>query len=410
MVLLKHYTWLIILSVFAVWSSTQIVSWPESIQEILVFFPYVAVILGGFIALWLNRVQPVLILLSIGCFNALLFYFSSLSIHSESLVEALFLVLSLLFPFNILLWILLPEKGIFNKHLNLLIGVVFLVQGVLIYGLIYGLFSKELLMLLGMPAVQYSNVIALPFSVGIVFALALFFIVLRLSQSSFKILYHAILVVLILMLVGIAQGLNLSMLAWFSTFAAIILTLAIIFEAHRIAYTDELTGILGRRALMEFFLGLNKKYVIAMIDIDYFKKINDRYGHSVGDEVLRCVAQALDSVKGGNAFRYGGEEFTIVFANKTLDEVISELEYIRRNIESNILEIRMGGNLIQTNVTVSIGVAESDRDLYSVQDVLKLADKGLYEAKKTGRNQVVVSEYSLSSPKVSHYKRVKYNK
>lgn len=403
MVILKHYTWLIILSVFAIWSSTKISSWPESIQYILVFFPYVAVALGLFIALWLNRIQPVLILLSLGCFNAVLFYFSSSAFGLELTEETLFPVLSILLPLNILLWIFLPEKGIFNKHLNSLVVLVFLVQTALLYWLLIGV-PEEWLMLLSTPVVQSSSIILLSFSAGIMFLLTLFFIVLKMNQSSFKILYHAVFVVLVLMLVGVGQGFNLSILAWFSTFSAIVLTLAMIFEAHRIAYTDELTGILGRRALMEHFLGLGKKYVIAMIDIDHFKKFNDEYGHDVGDEVLRRVARVLDAVKGGSAFRYGGEEFTIVFANKTVNEVMEELEYIRRKVESGVIEFRVGLKSIKTNVTVSIGVAQSDIDFNVAKDVLKLADKGLYEAKLAGRNQIVVREYAISSSKVNHYK------
>ena len=427
MVILKHYTWLIILSVFAIWSSTQIASWSESIQDILVFFPYVAVALGIFIALWLNRIQPVLILLSLGCFNAILFYFSYSAQGIELIEGMLFPILSLLLPLNILLWIILPEKGVFNKRLNSLWFLLFLVQTALLYWLLIGIpenwlligvpkewlfisIPKEWLMLLSMPIVKSSNIILLSFSAAIMFLLTLFFIVLKMNQSNFKILYHAVFVVLVLMLVGVSQGFNLNNLAWFSTFAAIILTLSMIFEAHHIAYTDELTGILGRRALMEHFLGLGKKYVIAMVDIDRFKQFNDDYGHDVGDEVLRRVAHVLNDVKGGSAFRYGGEEFTIVFANKTMDEVMGELEYLRRKIESGIIEFRTGLKSVKTNVTISIGVAQSDKDLNMVQDVLKMADKGLYEAKQSGRNQIIAREYTISSPKVNRYKGSKGDK
>lgn len=406
MLIVKHYTWLIILSAFAIWSSTQIASWSESIQGVLVFLPYVAIALGLFIALWLNRIQPVLILLSLGCFNAVLFYFSSSAFGLELTEEALFPVVSILLPLNILLWIWLPEKGIFNKRLNSVVVLLFLVQVALLFWLLVGV-PEEWLAILSRPVVQSSNIILLSVSAGVMFLLTLFFIVLKMNQSSFKILYHAVFVVLVLMLVGVGQGFNLNTLAWFSTFSAIVLTLAMIFEAHRIAYTDELTGILGRRALMEHFLGLGKKYVIAMVDIDHFKKFNDDYGHDVGDEVLRRVARVLDHVKSGTAFRYGGEEFTIVFANKTVNEVMEELEYIRRKVESGILEFRIGLKSIKTNVTVSIGVAQSDVDFNVAKDVLKLADKGLYEAKLAGRNQIVVREYAISSAKVNYYKSLK---
>ncbi len=406
MATLKHYTWLIVLGVLAIWSSTQIAFWPESIQDILVFLPYISVALGIFIALWLNRIQPVLILLSLGFFNAILLYFSSSAFGLDLTEGTLFPVLSVLLPLNILLWIMLPEKGVLNKRLNTLVFLVFLVQAALFYYLLEGV-PEEWLMLLRIPVVESFNVILLSFSAGIMFLLALLFIVLKMKKSSFKNLYHAAFVVLILMLVGVSQGFDVNTLAWFSMFSAIILTLSMVFEAHHIAYTDELTGILGRRALMEHFLGLGKKYVVAMIDIDHFKRFNDDYGHDVGDEVLRRVARVLDDVKGGSTFRYGGEEFTIVFANKTINEVLPELEYIRRKVESGEIEFRTGLKSIKTNVTVSMGVAQSDKDCNTVQDVLKLADKGLYEAKQAGRNQVVVRDYFLSSSKINHYKGLK---
>jgi len=203
MVALKHYSWLVVLSVLAIWSSTKIAFWPESIQDILVFLPYISVVLGMFIALWLNRIQPVLILLSLGCFNFILLYFSSSGL---GLTEGtIFSVLSVLLPLNILLWILLPEKGVSNKRLNALVVLVFLVQAALLYYFLEGV-PEEWLMLLSMPVVNDSNVVLLTFSAGIMFLLALFFIMLKMKQSSFKNLYNAVFVVLILMLVGVSQG------------------------------------------------------------------------------------------------------------------------------------------------------------------------------------------------------------
>jgi diguanylate cyclase (GGDEF)-like protein len=403
MLILKHYTWLIALAVSAIWFSAQIAYWPESIQTLVVFFPYVSVALGIFIALWLNRIQPVLILLSLGCFNAVLFYFSSYSLGLEPAADTLFPVLIVLLPLNILLWIIFPEKGVFNKRLNTLVLLIFLVQAAIIYWLLKDT-PEVWLAFLNIPIFEHSDLIFLSISTGLMFLLTLFFIVLKMSQSSFKVLYHAVFMVLVLMLYGVNQGFNLNILAWFSAFSAIALTLSMIFEAHHIAYTDELTGILGRRALMESFLGLGKKYTVAMVDIDHFKKFNDTYGHDVGDEVLRRVARVLDKVKEGRAFRYGGEEFTLIFANKKIEEVLPELEYIRRKVESGIIEFKTGIHSIRANVTISIGVAQSDES-FKAQDILKFADQALYKAKLSGRNQVVVGDYSPSKVQINHYKK-----
>ncbi|MCF6254413.1 MAG: GGDEF domain-containing protein, partial [Thiomicrorhabdus sp.] len=286
MVILKHYAWLTALAALAIWSSAQITYWPESIQTLVVFSPYVAVALGVFIALWLNRIQPVLILLSLACFNAVLFYFSSSFFGLVPASDTLFSILIVLLPFNILLWILLPEKGVFNKRLNSLVLFIFFVQAALIYWALKEA-PERWLVFLNTPILEHSDLILLSISTGLMFLLALFFIVLKMNQSSFKILYHAVFMVLVLMLYGVNQGDDPNVLAWLSAFSAMVLTLSMIFEAHHIAYTDELTGILGRRALMENFLGLGKKYTLAMVDIDHFKKFNDTYGHDVGDEVLR---------------------------------------------------------------------------------------------------------------------------
>jgi GGDEF domain-containing protein len=96
--------------------------------------------------------------------------------------------------------------------------------------------------------------------------------------------------------------------------AGLILLVAVVESSYAMAFRDELTGLPTRRALNESLLQLGAHYTVAMVDIDFFKKFNDRYGHDVGDQVLRKVAGILARVDGGGrAFRYGGEEFIIVF-------------------------------------------------------------------------------------------------
>ena len=94
----------------------------------------------------------------------------------------------------------------------------------------------------------------------------------------------------------------------------LILVAAVAHEAYQMAFRDELTGLPGRRALNERLQRLGRSYVIAMADVDHFKKFNDTHGHDVGDQVLRLVAAQLRKIGGGGkAYRYGGEEFTLVF-------------------------------------------------------------------------------------------------
>jgi len=388
--IVKHYLWLISVGFFAVWSANQISLWSESIQVLVQLLPYITILFGVFIGLWLNRIQPVLILASLGCLNGILFYFSP-SLGVDLAVSVMLPVLTFLLPLNILLWILLPEKGVHNKVFDSFILLLFLLQAIMLYWLVTELPLKWIEPF-NIPIVKASEVIFLPFAGGLMFLMAGFILSIKIRSQSFKVLYHAVIVVLLLMAYGLNQVYEPGVLAWISTISAIVIILSMVFDAHHIAYTDELTGMYGRRALMESFLGLGRKYVVAMVDIDHFKKFNDSYGHDVGDDVLRTVANVLDSVKEGKAYRYGGEEFTLVFAGKTVEQVMPELERLRKRVESEIIEFECKEKPVTTKVTISIGVAQSAKEFKTAQDVLKFADEGLYQAKKAGRNKVIESK------------------
>ncbi|WP_242944209.1 GGDEF domain-containing protein [Lutispora thermophila] len=175
--------------------------------------------------------------------------------------------------------------------------------------------------------------------------------------------------------------------------AGLMLIISIIEDSYSMAYLDELTKIPSRRALKEELMKLGNKYTIAMIDIDFFKKFNDKYGHDVGDDVLKLVASKLVQVGGGGkAFRYGGEEFTILFPGKSINEIMPHLENLREEVSKtgytrkpSKSKSRNTGKLF---VTISIGVCEKSSRHKDHNDVLKGADKALYRAKKKGRNCV----------------------
>jgi len=179
---------------------------------------------------------------------------------------------------------------------------------------------------------------------------------------------------------------------------------AVLTDSYQMAFSDELTGLSARRALLQSSISLGKKYTVAMMDVDHFKKFNDTYGHDVGDQVLRLVASKMNAVKGGGkAYRYGGEEFTIVFANKSVNYAIPFLEQVREEIANYNMAIRSddrpedtdegksnrkknAGGTKYVNVTISIGVAEREGELKEFEQVLKQADEALYRAKQAGRN------------------------
>ncbi|WP_036798993.1 GGDEF domain-containing protein [Photobacterium marinum] len=188
--------------------------------------------------------------------------------------------------------------------------------------------------------------------------------------------------------------------------AAILLLLNIITCSHELAYIDQLTGIPSRRALETEMKYLGRTYTLAMLDIDHFKNFNDTYGHDTGDDVLKLVASFLKQIKGGaEVFRYGGEEFTILFKGKETAQCIEYLEHFRKEIADFEIQLKQpdvqpedektgtkkhkkqDSKAKPIKVTVSIGVADSFPD-HKPANVIKEADVALYKAKESGRNQV----------------------
>ncbi len=183
--------------------------------------------------------------------------------------------------------------------------------------------------------------------------------------------------------------------------AGLVLAFAVVETGHTLAFRDELTDLPGRRALMEAVERLSGRYTMAMVDVDHFKKFNDKHGHDAGDDVLRLVAARLARVTGGGrVYRYGGEEFTVVFPGRDMEETLPHLEALCRGVAGSKFTVRAPvrprkkpvkprkpRRPKRLSVTVSLGVAErAGRE--PPAEVLKRADKKLYAAKKAGRNQV----------------------
>lgn len=202
------------------------------------------------------------------------------------------------------------------------------------------------------------------------------------------------------------------------------LTLAVLETSYSMAYRDELTGIPSRRAFNEALLKLGEDYAIAMVDVDHFKQFNDTFGHATGDQVLRMVAGQLRGVAGGGrAFRYGGEEFAVIFPGLTAREALPHLVQLRKQIEGVEFKLRNGverrkrtrrsqsdpgrrrrerrrpapqqfvlpHNKKSAAVTVSIGVACANGEGFEIspEEIVRAADRALYRAKSNGRNCVV---------------------
>ncbi len=211
-------------------------------------------------------------------------------------------------------------------------------------------------------------------------------------------------------LFGISSGYpDNALVPFLVTSCSLMVILAILIDSHDMAYRDELTRLPSRRALNQTLLSLGRRYTIAMLDIDHFKKFNDKHGHNIGDEVLKMVASKIAHISGGGKpYRYGGEEFTIVFPRKSKQQVVVHLESLRGVIEAYKMVIRENNRKFDKtadkqnrvhrskndpkykslSVTISIGFAERSAIYKDPEEVIKAADQALYRAKDRGRNCV----------------------
>ena len=167
-------------------------------------------------------------------------------------------------------------------------------------------------------------------------------------------------------------------------------------ELHELSITDSLTGLYNRKHLMETLeneIARSRRhehtFVLLVVDIDHFKEYNDTYGHLAGDDVLRRVKAVFqDSIRACDyAARYGGEEFIIILPEIGPQEGENAAERIRLRVFEEGIEGEPGGG----KVTVSIGVASFPEDGDEVQALISRADAALYQAKRTGRNRVVLA-------------------
>ena len=371
------------------------------LPQINQFVPYV--ILGtGFLLGWrFHRGRLAYVILLLILTDRVLHYFGPGGRSGFGAEQMVLHTSALLLPVNLLLFSLVKERGIFNFRGLLRLLFIFL-QVLLGYFFI----SKrpELIALLDHSIITTSlfDRVQLPQLILLVHAAALVtFLVSSLYSNSpvQRGFFWSMLTVFTALAVGKGGS---GATIYFSA-AGLIMILAMIESAYAMAYHDELTGLPARRSLNTTLQNLGRRYAIAMLDIDFFKKFNDRYGHDVGDQVLCMVASHINQVGGGGKpFRYGGEEFTVVFPGKSKKEVIPYLETLRESIAGAQFGLRGKGRPKKkpkkrskrkspktVSVTISIGVAEAGPKLTKPVEVIKAADRALYRAKKKGRNCVV---------------------
>ncbi|MBA6389545.1 diguanylate cyclase [Colwellia sp. BRX10-3] len=168
-------------------------------------------------------------------------------------------------------------------------------------------------------------------------------------------------------------------------------------KLKELSIRDPLTSLLNRRgyfeaaqALLSYSKRNEKPVTLAMIDIDHFKKINDNYGHHIGDKVLKIFAEIMsESFRDSDIVgRLGGEEFSILLADSNLFNAKGKLEEFRSTIEQNVIITDTDDSI---NFTISVGLADCKKGReYDLDVMLKQADRCLYQAKESGRNKVFV--------------------
>jgi diguanylate cyclase (GGDEF)-like protein len=389
---------ILLLAALAVWFGPSL---PASLAGLGTLGPYLVLALGVLFALRFNRGRALILLASLLAAYAGYHYAQGLGGFAA---KAVYTALVVLVPVNALAAMALPERGVLYygsyRWLVLLGFEALLILWIAAAGrsALSGLAWQGLLehWLLRSPPTPLAGrlifaaafVFALwrawpkhtPLDIGLAAALAAFFIAAEWAGST-------------------------QVFGGFMTAAGAIVLVAFVQESHRLAFRDELTGLPGRRALDEKLRALGPHYVIAMADVDHFKGFNDTHGHDVGDQVLKLVAARLaEAGGGGEAFRYGGEEFCVLFRDQTLKQALPQLEAIRGSVERYQMAVRGGarprkheagirrrGDSVPTqllSVTISIGGAEPGAEARTPSQVLKAADEALYRAKNGGRNRV----------------------
>jgi diguanylate cyclase (GGDEF)-like protein len=308
--------------------------------------------------------------------------------------RAVFSALAVLVPLDLAALSWLPERGLFARSGRIALGVL-AGQGVLVALLCQPLF----LPLTGWMEAAPPH--ALSSTARAVFALAFAVITWRVARGGTALESGAVWSLVATFLALRAGGGGLDSSLYLAT-GGLILVLSLIETWHGMAYDDELTGLPARRAFNEALTQLGEVYAVAMVDVDHFKRFNDDYGHDVGDHLLRMVAARLAEIGGGGrTFRYGGEEFAVLFPGKNADQAGEHLEALRRKIEAVPFTIRAAGrprarpeppmpegSRTRLSVTVSIGVAGAEAARVRPEEVVRAADAALYRAKDAGRNQV----------------------
>lgn len=371
----------------------------DSLPGFAHFYPYAVFIVGGLLAWRFQRTRLLFALLVLALATAGL-RTPAAGTAARAAARVAFQATALLLPLNLAALALLADRGVRTRTGQLRLGAI--VLQCMLVALLRRTAPVATAALLGhalLPATWFKwTPLGQPALVAFAIALGLTAAPLLFERNATT---RGFLWAIIASLLAVSAPRGPAAAIYLGT-AALILVVAVIEASYLLAYQDGLTELPARRALTEALQRLAGQYAVAMVDVDHFKKFNDQYGHDVGDQVLRMVATKLAEVEGGGrAYRYGGEEFAIIFAGKAVEETLPHLEAVREAVGATGFTIRRrirhkrpeGSKAshrrsIHVSITVSIGVAHRNHR-HSVPDqVVRAADQALYRAKDEGRNRV----------------------
>lgn len=366
---------------------------------------YVLFLTGMALSCFFNRSRVFFVLLVLAVNELGLSVFVPAGPDKNLYLELIYPVACFLVPLNILVFSFLKERGILNAYGRKRLS--FLLIQLIFTSWIFWAEDRHLVNLLKVKvsAQSFFNLTPVPQIPIFMFIIAFLILLIRLVLSK-SALEGSFAGVLTAAAIALHFGGGSPASACFFSASGLIMIIAVIQDSHSKAYIDELTGLPTRRSLKEEMMKLGGKYVIAMLDIDFFKSINDKYGHDVGDQVLKFLAAMIKTVSGnGKPFRYGGEEFAIIFPGRDIDDAVPHLEELRAKISRRGFILRGKDRtrkkprkgspgkrpVRKISVTVSIGVSENNGQNKTAEEVIQAADIALYTAKESGRNCISIS-------------------
>jgi len=365
-------------------------------------YPYVVLAAGIWIGWHFNRSRLIFVIAVLALADRSLLIFAEGSGASVGAGRIVYNAVCILLPLNLVVFSLIKERGFITWHgkwpLSMILFQIITVT-------LIGAWKQ-----LGLsPYLEYSfikmrlfNLIPMAQLGLIAFGAAFFILIFRYVQHRSSI-ECAFFWTLVSSFFALALGDIGPMSTIFFATAGLVLVISVIETSFNFAFYDDLTGLPARRAFNETLSKIGRHFTVAMIEVDSFKKINDRYGLLVGDQVLRMVATKLEKVTGGGlSYRYSGQKFGVVFPAKFVDETIPHLESLRKGVEIYGFILRgpkrprekpanpekFRGPQKRVSLTIAIGAVERKDASVKPKYVIKAAGQALLNAQNKGGNQI----------------------